>query len=98
MVDQRPGYATPTLTTMVAPDTFAGLLAQARTRVLTQLAKAAADGAAEMRRRGRLIPDPVPGLEADAEALDRYAAECRAAAADDTLPTPSGPHYPRRHP
>ncbi len=68
----------------------------ARTRVLAERAAQASAHARRLRKRVRQFPDQAAALEGDAEACERYAAECRAAVADPSLPAPSGPNYPSR--
>lgn len=61
----------------------------ARTRVLTRYAEQAADRAEMMRARRVLFPDGADEVERIAAGLDEYAARCRAAASDPSLPTPA---------
>lgn len=77
-----------------AAQQLAAMLTESRSQVLTRYAGMAEDSARLMRDQKTRFPDRADGLEALAVACDVYAAECRAAAADHTLPTPSGPHYP----
>lgn len=60
----------------------------ARARVLTRNADAAAGAAAAFRERVSLFPGHADELERRAAELDRYAAQCRAAATDPSLPNP----------
>lgn len=67
----------------------------ARSRVLTRDAEAAASTAEQYRQRAASFPDDAADLDRLADGLDRYAAECRAAAADPALPNPT---YAGTHP
>lgn len=77
-----------------ATEQFYRMLAESRTRVLTEHADKAEQSARHIRERMPRFPDHTAELDADAKACDEYAAACRAAAADHTLPVPSGPNYP----
>lgn len=60
----------------------------ARARVLERLAGDAEVAACRQRGRAIGFPAEADWILADAAALDEYAAACRAAAADPSLPTP----------
>lgn len=82
--------------TGLAAQQFHDMLAAARTRVLSRYAGQAEESARLLREQKTLLPESADELEGLAVACDVYAAECQAAAADHTLPTPSGPNYPQR--
>jgi hypothetical protein len=79
---------------MLTKTTFANAFNASRTHVLNRYANQAEEEAARLRQRVTAFPEHAAELVGRAEACDRFAAECRAAAADVTLPTPSGPNYP----
>ncbi len=60
----------------------------AKSRVLNRLAADAEVAATLQRERAPHFPDWADDITADADRLNLYAAECRAAAADPSLPTP----------
>lgn len=66
---------------------------RARVRVLTRYARQATDEAARLRQRIGSFPEYTEELEANAAALDAYAARCREAADDPTVPTPEYAGY-----
>lgn len=66
---------------------------RARTRVLTRYARQAAEDAQRLRDRIPAFPEHAADLEGNAAALDDYAARCRAAANDPSLPTPEYAGY-----
>jgi hypothetical protein len=61
----------------------------ARSRVLARNAEAAAGVAKDYRAKVGTFPGDAAELLRLADKLDRYAAECRAAAGDPSLPTPT---------
>jgi hypothetical protein len=73
---------------------FAEAFTAARARVLTRHAEQAEEEAGRLRQRVTAFPEYAAELVGRAEACDRFAVDCRAAAADATLPTPEGPNYP----
>jgi hypothetical protein len=79
---------------MLTDTTFANAFTASRARVLTRHAEQAEEEAARLRQRVAAFPEHAAEMVGRADACDRFAADCRAAAADVTLPTPSGPNYP----
>jgi hypothetical protein len=79
---------------MLTKTTFANAFTASRARVLTHHAEQAEEEAGRLRTRVTAFPEYAAELLGRADACDRFAAECRAAAADATLPTPGGPNYP----
>jgi hypothetical protein len=67
---------------------FVDMWTAARTRVLTRSAIQATADAQRMRDRIPAFPDHADELERTAAGLDDYAARCRAAAEDPSLPNP----------
>lgn len=68
--------------------TFADLWIDMRARVLTRYAARADATARRARRRAKQLPQFAETMEEFAVGLERYAAQCRTAAADPTLPLP----------
>jgi hypothetical protein len=83
---------------MMDTTTFAKAFNASRTHVLNRYADQAEEEAARLRQRVTAFPEHAAEMVGRAEACDRYAADCRAAAADASLPTPSGPNYPSEPP